>query len=79
MNRPAKVGYAEVGITKNPGAYQFGPLEPPCGGGSKGPCAALAEDRRGERHGKGAHDASGGDQEDGVQSRLRDRCRSVVI
>ena len=30
----------------------------------KPPCAALAEDRRGERQGKGALDASGGDQED---------------
>ena len=47
----------------------------PAGGGSKPPCAALAEDRRGERHGKGAGDASGGDQEDGAQSR---RLRSLV-
>ena len=36
----------------------------PTGAGAKPPCAALAEDRRGERQGKGAHDASGGDQED---------------
>src|SRR3972149_9868115 len=39
------------------------------GGGSKPPRAALAEDRRGERRGKGAGDASGGDQEDGAQTR----------
>src|SRR3981081_4128050 len=37
-------------------------------GGCKPPHAALAEDRRGERCGKGARDASGGDREDGVQS-----------
>ena len=36
----------------------------PSGAGAKPPCAALAEDRRGERQGKGARDASGGDQED---------------
>ncbi len=36
----------------------------PTGAGVKPPCAALAEDRRGERQGKGAQDASGGDQED---------------
>jgi len=35
----------------------------PAGGGVKPPHAALAEDRRGERWGKGAPDASGGDQE----------------
>ena len=40
----------------------------PAGGGFKPPCAALAEDRRGERYGKGAHDVSGGDQEDGAQT-----------
>ena len=34
----------------------------------KPPHAALAEDRRGERCGKGARDASGGDREDGAQS-----------
>jgi hypothetical protein len=35
------------------------------GAGAKPPCAALAEDRRGERQGKGvALIASGGDQED---------------
>src|SRR6266498_2999079 len=39
----------------------------PAGGGFKPPPAALAEDRRGERGGKGARDASGGDQEDGAQ------------
>ena len=32
----------------------FGPSESPCGGGFKPPCAALAEDRRGERYGEGA-------------------------
>ena len=37
-------------------------------GGCKPPHAALAEDRRGERCGKGARDASGGDREDGAQS-----------
>jgi len=36
----------------------------PAGGGFKPPSAALAEDCCGERDGKGAHDASGGDQED---------------
>src|SRR6476619_597121 len=36
----------------------------PAGGGFKPPSAALAEDCRGERDGKGAHEASGGDQED---------------
>jgi len=35
----------------------------PSGGGVKPPHAALAEDRRGERGGKGARDASGGDRE----------------
>ena len=37
-------------------------------GGCKPPHAALAEDRRGERCGKGARDASGGDRKDGAQS-----------
>ena len=37
----------------------------PTGAGAKPPCAALAEDRRGERQGKRRHSmASGGDQED---------------
>jgi hypothetical protein len=36
----------------------------PSGDGVKPPDAALAEDRRGERSGEGAVDASGGDQED---------------
>jgi len=36
----------------------------PAGGGFKPPSAALAEDCRGERDGKGAREASGGDQED---------------
>jgi hypothetical protein len=40
----------------------------PAEGGGKPPHAALAEDRRGERCGKGARDASGGDREDGAQS-----------
>src|SRR6476620_10514050 len=40
----------------------------PAVGGFKPPHAALAEDRRGERCGKGARDASGGDREDGAQS-----------
>ena len=40
-------------------------------GGFKPPHAALAEDRRGERCGKGARDASGGDREDGAQSSFR--------
>ncbi len=49
---------------------KVGPLRNrPMAGGSKPPRAALAEDRRGERRGKGAGDASGGDQEDGAQSR----------
>jgi hypothetical protein len=37
------------------------------GGGFKPPAAALAEDRRGERAGKGAVNASGGDRGDGAQ------------
>ena len=36
----------------------------PAGGGFKPPSAALAEDCRGERDGKGALEVSGGDQED---------------
>ena len=36
----------------------------PAGGGFKPPSAALAEDCRGERDGKGAPEVSGGDQED---------------
>src|SRR3954447_12379961 len=37
----------------------------PAGAGAKPPCAALAEDRRGERQGNGsALTGSGGDQED---------------
>ena len=48
-------------------------------GGGKPPHAALAEDRRGERCGKGARDASGGDREDGAQSSFfGDRCGCVV-
>jgi hypothetical protein len=43
----------------------------PAGGGFKPPRAALAEDCCGERRGKGAVQASGGDQED-------DCCRRVV-
>jgi len=49
---------------------KVGPSESPCGGGFKPPTAALAEDRCGERVGKGALDVSGGDQED-------DGCRRV--
>jgi hypothetical protein len=41
----------------------------PTGAGAKPPSAALAEDRRGERLGKGALEASGRDQED-VPERL---------
>jgi hypothetical protein len=40
----------------------------PSGDGVKPPDAALAEDRRGERSGEGAVDASGGDQEDVPES-----------
>ena len=40
----------------------------PAVGGFKPPHAALAEDRRGERCGKGARDASGRDRKDGAQS-----------
>jgi hypothetical protein len=56
----------------------------PAGGGFKPPPAALAEDRRGERGGKGALDASGGDREDGAQLSWGHvwprggRCRGVV-
>jgi len=39
------------------------------GAGAKPPCAALAEDRRGERQGEGAAlTASGGDREDVPES-----------
>ncbi len=39
------------------------------GAGAKPPCAALAEDRRGERQGEGAAlTASGGDREDDPES-----------
>src|SRR6478735_202732 len=40
----------------------------PAVGGFKPPHAALAEDRRGKRCGKGAREASGGDRKDGAQS-----------
>ena len=43
----------------------------PAGGGFKPPHAALAEDRRGERCGKGAGEASGGDRE-GERKRIAD-------
>src|SRR4051794_18456451 len=43
----------------------------PAGGDVKPPQAALAEDRRGERWGKGARDASGGDRE-GERERTAD-------
>ena len=42
----------------------------PAGGGSKAPQAALAEDCRGERWGKGARDASAGDREGELSSPL---------
>ncbi len=44
----------------------------PMGDGSKPPRAALAEDRRGERRGKGVREASGGDQGDDCRLRCRD-------
>ena len=50
----------------------------PSGGGVKPPCAALAEDRRGERQGEGALDASGGDQED-VPESARPGCLGVGV
>jgi hypothetical protein len=43
----------------------------PAGGGVKPPQAALADDRRGERWGKGAGHASGGDRE-GERERTAD-------
>jgi hypothetical protein len=43
----------------------------PAGGGVKPPQAALAEDRRGERWGKGVVHASGGDRE-GERERTAD-------
>jgi hypothetical protein len=42
----------------------------PAGGGFKAPQAALAEDCRGERWGKGARDASAGDREGELSSSL---------
>ena len=47
-------------------------------GGAKPPNAALAEDRRGERLGKGAQDASGGDRED-VPEKWRSGCSTIVV
>ena len=44
----------------------------PMGDGFKPPRAALAEDRRGERRGKGVREASGGDQGDDCRLRCRD-------
>ena len=44
----------------------------PMGDGLKPPHAALAEDRRGERCGKGVLEASGGDQGDDRRLRCRD-------
>ncbi len=44
----------------------------PMGDGLKPPRAALAEDRRGERRGKGAVQASGGDQGDDCRLRCRE-------
>jgi len=47
----------------------------PAGEGTKPPYAALAEDCRGERCGKGAPErVSGGDQGDGAQPRGWGRC-----
>ena len=46
----------------------------PAEGGFKPPHAALAEDRRGERCGKGAREASGGD----LRRRPLLKCRNVV-
>jgi hypothetical protein len=42
------------------------------GGGFKPPHAALAEDRRGERCGKGIREMSGGEQGDDHRLRCRD-------
>src|SRR6266508_2189489 len=42
------------------------------GDGLKPPRAALAEDRRGERRGKGVLEASGGDQGDDRRSKCRE-------
>ena len=61
----------------------------PMGDGLKPPRAALAEDRRGERRGKGVREASGGDQgddrrlrcrdfKDGIRTGLRSRARDGV-
>jgi hypothetical protein len=61
----------------------------PMGDGLKPPRAALAEDRRGERRGKGVGEASGGDQgddrrlrcrdfKDGIRTGLRSRARDGV-
>ena len=44
----------------------------PMGDGLKPPRAALAEDRRGERRGKGVLEASGGDQGDDCRSKCRE-------
>ena len=44
----------------------------PAEGGFKPPHAALAEDRRGERCGKGVLEASGGDQGDDCRSKCRE-------
>ncbi len=48
-------------------------------GGFNPPQAALAEDRRGERCGKGARDASGGDREDGAQSSVSGIAAAVSL
>jgi hypothetical protein len=61
----------------------------PMGDGLKPPRAALAEDRRGERRGKGVREASGRDQgddrrlrcrdfKDGIRTGLRSRARDGV-
>jgi hypothetical protein len=49
----------------------------PVGAGAKPPGAALAEDRRGERQGKGVLEASGRDQEDAPEH-LADRPGAAV-
>ena len=48
------------------------PRDRPMGDGLKPPRAALAEDRRGERRGKGVLEASGGDQGDDCRSKCRE-------
>src|SRR5215213_1440748 len=49
----------------------------PAGGDVKPPQAALAEDRRGERWGKGVRDASGGDREGERERTVDDASKQV--